>query len=207
MVRLGGDGGVDRLLPGDARLPPCGVRRRSIIRPALSRLARDFPFLPWRAEGGVEPGAERLQGLLPRLPDHVDLGIVGDGFQGDMGHALVDEALADIAARGDFGGRALGDLRLFPLALGAVGEQIPGIARTHDARPRQGERHAGRIDGDPAPAPLLGDVSRGAGAAGRVQHEVAGVGRHQDATLDNTGVCLNYIDDILSPHDIRPQVG
>ena len=62
-------------------------------------LARDFPFLPCLAEGGVEPGAEGLQGLLPRLPDHVDLGIVGDGFEGDVRHALVDEALADVATR------------------------------------------------------------------------------------------------------------
>ena len=111
------------------------------------------------AEGGVEPGAERLQGLLPRLPDHVDLGIVGDGFQGDVGHALVDEALADVAAGGRLRRRALRDLGFLALPLGAVGEQIPGIARAHDARSRQRERHAGGVDGDPAPAPLLGDVA------------------------------------------------
>ena len=98
VVRLGGDGGVDLLLPGDARLPPLGMRGRGIGRPVLARLARNFPLLPLLAEGGVEPGAEGLQGLLPALPDHVDLGIVGDGFQGDVRHALVDEALADVAA-------------------------------------------------------------------------------------------------------------
>ena len=188
VVRLGGDGGVDGLLAGDARLPPFGVRGRGVGRPAFAGLARDFPLLPCLAEGGVEAGAERLQGLLPRLPDHVDLGIVGDGFQGDVGHALVDEALADVAAGGCFRRRALRDLGFLPLPLGAVGEQIPGIARAHDARPRQRERHAGGVDGDPAPAPLLGDVGRGARAAGRVQHQVAGVGGHQNAALDHSWV-------------------
>ena len=143
---------------------------------------------------GVEAGAEGLQGLLPRLPDHVDLGVVGDGFQGDVGHALVDEALADVAASRRFGGRPLRDLGLLALSLGAVGEQIPGIARAHDARPRQRERHAGGVDGDPAPAPLLGDVSRGAGAAGRVQHQIAGIGGHEDAALnDLVFVCTTKI--------------
>ena len=155
-------------------------------------LARDFPLLPLLAEGGVEPGAEGLQGLLPRLPDHVDLGIVGDGFQGDVGHALVDEALANVAAGGCLRRRALRDLGFLALPLGAVGQQIPGIARAHDARPRQRERHAGGVDGDPAPAPLLGDVGGGARAAGWVQHEVAGVSGHQDTALDD--FCIGLYD-------------
>ena len=146
------------------------------------------------AEGGVEPGAEGLQGLLPRLPDHVDLGIVGDGLQGDMRHALVDEALADVATSGRFRGRALRDLGFLALPLGAVGKQVPGIARTHDARPRQRERHAGGVDGDPAPAPLLGDVGGGARAAGWVQHEVAGVSGHQDTACSNFCIGLYDID-------------
>ena len=208
MVRLGGDGGVDGLLAGDARLPPFGVRGRGVRRPILARLARDFPLLPCLAEGGVEPGAEGLQGLLPRLPDHVDLGIVGDGFQGDVRHALIDEALADVATGGCFRGRAPRDLGFLPLPLGAVGEQIPGIARAHDARPRQCERHAGGVDGDPAPAPLLGDSGCGAGAAGRVQHQVAGVGGHQDATSDNLGSSLDYIHSwvtILTSNCVNPR--
>ena len=193
MVRLGRDGGVDGLLPGDARLPPVGMRGRGVSGPTRGCLARDVPFLPRHAEGGVEPGTQRLQGLLPRLPDHVDLGIVGDGFQGDVGHALVDEALADVAASGCLRGRALRDLGFLALPLGTVGEQIPGIARAHDTRPRQRERHAGGVDGDPATAPLLGDGGRGAGAAGRVEYEVARVGGHQDAAFDNLGGRLNDI--------------
>jgi hypothetical protein len=38
--------------------------------------------------------AQRLQLGLPLLPDHVDLGVVGDGLQRDVGHPLVDEPLA-----------------------------------------------------------------------------------------------------------------
>ena len=51
------------------------------------------------AERGIEPGAQRLQRLLPLLPDHIDLGIVGDRLQRDVRHPLVDKALADVAAR------------------------------------------------------------------------------------------------------------
>ena len=193
MIRLGGDGGVDGLLAGDARLPPFRVCRRGVGRPALACLARDVPFLPCRAEGGVEPGAEGLQRLLPRLPDHVDLGIVGDGFEGDVRHALVDEALPDFAAGRCLRRRALRDLSLLALPLGAVREQIPGIARAHDARPRQRQRHAGGVDGDPAPAPLLGDEGRGARAAGRVQHQITGVGGHEDAAFDWPGTSLNHV--------------
>ena len=47
------------------------------------------------------------------------------------------------------------------------------------------KRDAGGVDGDPAPAPLLGDVGRGAGAAGWVEHKVAGIGGHQDAAFDD----------------------
>ena len=194
MVCLGGDGGIDGLLAGDARLPPFGVRGCSTGRPALSCLARDFPFLPCLTEGGVEPGAQGLQGLLPVLPDHVDLGIVGDGFQGDVRHALVDEALADVAMRGRFGGRALCDLPLLALSFGAVGEQIPGIARAHDARPRQRQGDTGGVDGDPAPPPLLGDSGRGSGAAGRVQHQIAGIRGHQDTACNNFCIGLYDID-------------
>jgi hypothetical protein len=40
---------------------------------------------------------------------------------------------------------------------------------------------------------LLGDIRRGAGTAGRVEHEIAGVGGHEEAFLDDLGVCLNDI--------------
>ena len=209
VVCLGGDGGVDGLLTGDARLPPLGVRGCGVSRPVLAHLARDFPFLPSLAEGGVEPGAERLQGLLPALPDHVDLGVVGDGFEGDVRHALVDEALADVTACRRFRRRALRDLGFLLLPLGTVGEQIPGVARAHDPRPRQRERHAGGVDGDPAPAPLLRHVGRGAGAAGRGRARDRRVGGHQDAAFDDRTVCLDDIDFWVGEtrrYGINPQI-
>ena len=43
---LGGDGGVDLLLPGDARLPPVGVQFLRRVRPLGFGLARNLPFLP-----------------------------------------------------------------------------------------------------------------------------------------------------------------
>ena len=43
---LGGDRGVDLLLPGDARLPPVGVQLLRGVRPLGIGLARDLPFLP-----------------------------------------------------------------------------------------------------------------------------------------------------------------
>ena len=42
----------------------------------------------------------------------------------------------------------------------------------------QGDGHPGGIAGDPAPAPLLGHIGCGAGAACGVQYQVAGVGGH-----------------------------
>ena len=97
---LGGDGGVDLLLPGDARLPPVGVQLLGRLRPGLVRLARNFPFLPLLLECGVQLLAQRLQLRLPLLPDDIDLGIVGDGLERDVRHALIDEAVADVPVHG-----------------------------------------------------------------------------------------------------------
>jgi hypothetical protein len=41
---------------------------------------------------------------------------------------------------------------------------------------------------------LLGDVSGGAGTAGRVEHEVARIGGHEEATLDDSLGRLHYIN-------------
>ena len=50
---LGGDGGVDLLLPGDAGLPPVSVQFLRWLRPCLVRLTRNLPFLPFLLERGV----------------------------------------------------------------------------------------------------------------------------------------------------------
>ena len=121
---------------------------------------------------------------LPLLPDDIDLRIVGDGFERDVRHALIDKTLADVAMRGLARRHGPGDFGFFQLAVAAVGQQVIGIPGTHDASTSQRERHARGVDGDPAAAPLLCDIGGGAGTAGGVEHEVAGIGGHQEAALD-----------------------
>ena len=163
------------------------------------RLAGDFPFLPLLVRApAFSCFAQRFQSLPGTFPDHVDLGVVGDGLERDVRHTLIDKALADVAMRRLAGWRGAGDFGFLDLAVAAVGEQVVGIARTHDAGTGQRQGHAGGVDGDPAAAPLLGDIGGGAGAAGRVEHEVAGVGGHQDTTLNHLGIRLNDIDLCLS---------
>ena len=54
VVGLGGDGGVDLLLAGDALLPPIGVGGLGLVGPIVVGLVGDFPLVPRLAEGGVE---------------------------------------------------------------------------------------------------------------------------------------------------------
>ena len=101
-----------------------------------------------------------------------------------MRHALIDEALADVVVDRRVGRHALSEFRFLGAAFAAVGEQIPGIARCHETRAGERERDAAGVDRDPPSAPLLGDIGRGARAAGGIEHEVAGVGGHEDATFN-----------------------
>ena len=87
------------------------------------------------------------------------------------------------------------------LAFAAVGQQVVGIAGAHDAGTGQGQRNAGGVDGDPATAPLFGDIGGGAGAAGGIKDEVAGIGGHEDAALNDLRICL---DDINRAHLLKP---
>ena len=80
-----------------------------------------------------------------------------------MRHGLVDEAAAQAFLR----------IRQFVVVV--AGGHQPLLGQRH--------RHARGVAGDPAPAPFLGDVGGGAGTAGRVQHQVAGVGGHEEAAL------------------------
>jgi hypothetical protein len=149
-----------------------------LLGPRVASLAGHLPVLEVEAALVVDGMPQRLQDFLELLPDDVDLGVVRDRLQGDVRDPLVDEAMADVAVgRGRRRCRAR-DLGLLELALVGVREEVIGVARAHDAYAGQGERHAGRVDRDPAAAPLLGDVGGGAGAAGGVEDEVAGVGGH-----------------------------
>ena len=100
-----------------------------------------------------------------------------------MRHALIDKTVADIAVNRLAAGCRAGNFGLFGLALARIGQQVKRVACAHDAGAGQGQRDARGVDGDPAAAPLLGDGGRGAGAAGRVEYEVAGVGGHENAAL------------------------
>ena len=170
-----------------------GKERLGRRAPWIFGVARDLPLLPIRLHRLVELPAQGLQLLLVLLPDHVDPGVVGDGFQGDVRDPLVDEAVADVAVGGRFGRSFAGECGFLPLPFGAVREEVEGVAGAHDAGAGQGEGDAGGVDGDPAPAPLLGDVGGGAGAAGGVEDEITGVGGHEEAALNHG---LRSLDDI-----------
>ena len=173
VVRLRRDGGVDFPLAGDAPFPPFPMQFGCRLRPRVFGLARDLPFLPVFLHCLVELLAQRFQLLLMPLPDHVDLGVVGDRLKRDVRHALVNEALPDIAVRREFGRRLAGDFGFLLASLRTVRQKIVWIASAHDPGAGQSERDARSIDGDPAAAPLLGDVGRGPGTAGRIEHQIS----------------------------------
>ena len=111
-----------------------------------------------------------LDGCIDLLSGHAffDLRIVGDGFQGDMGDGLVAEAAAN--------------------ALLGMGQLIVIKESSHETLLGQGDGYARGVAGDPAAAPLLGHIGGGAGAAGGIKDQIAGVGGHEEAT------CNSYVD-------------
>ena len=183
---LGGDGLVDLLLPGDAGLPPVGVQILRRVRPLASASRGISHSCQCLLERGVQLLAQRLQLRLPLVPDDIDLRVVGDGLEGDVRHALIDEAVADVPLHGLRTRRGAGDFGFLELALAGIGQQVKGITRAHDAGTGQRQRHARGVNRDPAAAPLLGDGGGGAGTAGRVEHEIAGVGGHEEAAFNDS---------------------
>ncbi len=211
IFRLGDarDGVVDLLLPRPLQLHELCVRRLRRVVPAGRGRERDLPLFRRRALVFARmlrqllPQIER--GVLVFLPDDVDLGIVRDRLQCDVRHARVDEALRDLAVRlAD--DRLAGDFHLLLHARVTIRQQIVRKLRRHEPRPRKRERHPARVDRDPPPPPLLRYIRRRPRSARRVKHQVAGIGRHQHATLDNSCVCLNYVNFLLriSRRGIRP---
>ena len=57
------------------------------------------------------------------------------------------------------------------LPVAAVGEQIVRVACAHDTSAGQRQGDAGSVDGDPATAPLLGNVGCGTRATSGVEYE------------------------------------
>ena len=102
--------------------------------------------------------------------------VVGDALERDVRDDAADFlALLVLLARRRTRRRAA--LAFFQLVVVVGGRQ--------QALPCKRERHAARVDRDPPPAPLLGDVRRRPAAARRVEHEIAGVGGHQNAALED----------------------
>jgi hypothetical protein len=118
--------------------------------------------------------------------DGVNFGVLRDGLQRDVRHGLVFEAA---------GGTAFG-----------VFEFVVVELCSHQPLAGDGERYAAGIAGDPAPPPLLGAVGGGAGAAGGVEDQVARVGGHQNAALDDFGVGLDGVEFLCFPPRIAPNV-
>ena len=100
--------------------------------------ARDLPLFPILAQFSIELRPQGFHHVLKLLPDHVDFGVVGDVFEHDMGHSLVDEAVADVAVGGRSGGSLASYFRLFELASRRIGQQIVGVTCAHDAGSGQG---------------------------------------------------------------------
>ena len=76
----------------------------------------------------------------------------------------------------------------------------------------QRQSHPARVDGDPAPAPLLGNVSGRAATTGRIQNHVAGIRSHQETTLHDSSVQSGQYRSFLHPVDsatnrVSPYVG
>jgi hypothetical protein len=94
---------------------------------------------------------------LEFLPDDVDFGVVGDGFESDVTDAFVNKALADVVVGWEVGRWFTGDFGFLELAFARVGESVIGIAGTHDAGASEG--NTGGVDGDPAAAPLFAVVA------------------------------------------------
>ena len=76
-----------------------------------------------------------------------------------------------------------------------VGQLVVVEDGAHQALFGEGDRHARGVAGDPAAAPLLGDVGGRAGAAGGVEDQVAGVGGHEEAARDDL---RQRLDDVYS---------
>jgi len=136
----------------------------------------------------------------------LDVGVVGDGFESDVGNALVYEAFADVVIGFVCGRDFAGEFGFFADAVGRIGQEVVGVFCAHQARAGQGESDAAGVAGDPAAAPLLGDIGGGAAAASGVEDEVAGVGGHQDAAFDDPCVGLHNVGFVGRSAKVSPHV-
>ena len=135
------------------------------------------------------PGDARDLGVdLRAIDEHFLFGwlVVSDGLQRDVRDnpayllaLAVLPTLVDKPCRGSAG-------RIAQVVVTERGSQKPLTC--------QRQRDPRRIDSDPAAPPLLCDVCRRPGAARRVKHEIAGIGRHEQAALHDFRIGLNSVE-------------
>src|SRR5579862_344864 len=77
-------------------------------------------------------------------------------------------------------------------------ELIVRIGGCEQPLARQRERHATGVDRDPSSAPLLGDIGRCAAAACWVDHEIPGIGCHEDAALNDSRSRLHNVEFVVA---------
>ena len=104
--------------------------------------AWDFPFFPLLAESRVQFFAQRLKASLEVLPNHIDRGIVCDGFQGNVRRSLVDEALSNVAMARNVCLNFPRHILRFNATFGRVGQKIVRILGSHNAGAGKRERNA-----------------------------------------------------------------
>ena len=79
-----------------------------------------------------------------------------------------------------------------------VGQEIIGEVAADQSCTGKRERDPTGIDRYPASSPLFGDIRSGAGTTGRIQHEISGVGGHQNAALNDERSGFDYVNLISS---------
>src|SRR5271165_7504064 len=80
-VGIAGDGRVDLLLPLAPKFPPGCMIGLHGVGPREISFARDLPLLPLLLERGIKAGSQFVELGLIAIPDDVDFGVVGDGFE------------------------------------------------------------------------------------------------------------------------------
>jgi len=103
-----------------------------------------------------------------------------------MWNTFVHKTVADAVVGRFARGNAPPEFRFLLLPLGRIGKEVEGITGTHQASASQGQRDPTRVDGDPAAAPLFGDIGGGARTTGRIQNQITRIGGHEYATPDDT---------------------
>ena len=86
-------------------------------------------------------------------------------------------------------------------------QQVVGKGGRHQPGLGDVQSDAAGVRGDPTPPPLLRHIRRGPAPARRVQHQISGVGGHEDAAFYNFNIGLNHINWATGTPKPIPPVG